>query len=131
MTARDISQIGQYCIIWSPNDLAKLSAAYMPTCNDWVWRSGYATLQFLRVRDLGDHNFGWAARHRERISTYSAIGVERRYKALSKFIKKSYVNSVVQWSSGSTLSFLSFQQLLPDRRTLANPTARFGWGLWQ
>jgi hypothetical protein len=94
---RDISQIARYCIIWSPKDLAKLSAEYMPACHDWVCRSGSATIQFLRSTisqtTISDGRLAIGTDPDQA----SAIGVERRYKALSKFIKKSYANSVVQW----------------------------------
>src|SRR5258708_23086998 len=45
---RNISAVGNYCIIWSPEDLSELGADFNPTCNDWYFRTAYATIQFLR-----------------------------------------------------------------------------------
>src|SRR5258708_34591832 len=47
-TTRNISAVGDYCIIGSPEDLSELGADFNPTCNDWYFRTAYATIQFLR-----------------------------------------------------------------------------------
>ena len=49
-TTRNVSAVGNYCIIWSPEDLPELAAEFIPTCNDWYCRAEYATIQFLRSK---------------------------------------------------------------------------------
>jgi len=34
-TTRNISAVGSYCIIWSPEDLPELAADFVPKRNDW------------------------------------------------------------------------------------------------
>lgn len=97
-TTRDISTIGDYCIIWSPDDLPVLAADFIPACNDWYCRAEDATLQFLRCSITG----AVITDGRLAISTgpakdKTAAGVERRYKRLCRAIKATYLNSVVQW----------------------------------
>jgi len=97
-TTRNISLVGHYCIIWSPADQPKLAASFIPSCNDWYCRSEYATIQFLRSKISGDAiSDGRLAIGTDPANQASAAGVERRYRAICKFIKKSYANSVVQW----------------------------------
>ena len=54
LTSRSLAEIrDDYCIIWSPNDIAKLKAEYIPTCNDWYCRSEHATIRFWRSEIAG------------------------------------------------------------------------------
>jgi hypothetical protein len=97
-TTRNISQIGYYCIIWSPADLPRLAAKFIPSCNDWYCRSEYATIQFLRSTISGNAiSDGRLAIGTDSANQPSANGVKLRYKAMAKFIKKSCANSVIQW----------------------------------
>src|SRR3981189_2462412 len=90
-TARNISAVGDYCIIWSPEGLSELGADFIPTCNDWYFRTAYATIQFLRceitetVITEGRLAISTGASSKE-----AAANVERRYKLLSRSIKKAY-----------------------------------------
>jgi hypothetical protein len=99
-TTRDVSAVGSYCIIWSPEDLPELFAEFIPSCNDWYCRAEYATIQFLRcsATDTAIREGRFA------ISTgpankRTAANVERRYKLLCRTIKKTYRNGIVQWRS--------------------------------
>ena len=53
-TTRNVSAIGRYCLIWSPEDLAELAADFIPTCNDWYCRAEHATISILEM--LGDRH---------------------------------------------------------------------------
>ena len=97
-TFRKLSEIsGNYCIIWSTNDLPRLTARHIETCNDWYCDSEHATIQFLRS-ELQDSII---TEGRIAISTSenqsSSDGVEFRYKALRQFVKNHFTNSIVQW----------------------------------
>jgi len=117
-TYRSLEEIsGSYCIIWSTQDRATLRARYVASCNDWYCESESATIQFLRSQ-ISD---SVVTEGRIAVSTSDAtnsegVGVEKRFKALSRFIKKRYANSVVQWSNPT----LPFAPASPRRS--ANPS---------
>lgn len=97
---------GSYCIIWSTIDVPSLDARYIPSCNDWYCESEDATIQFLRSQVLHDVIIEGrlaisTSNDTKPLAILTAKGVERRYKLLSKFIKKHYVNSVVHWCNPS------------------------------
>jgi hypothetical protein len=97
-TSRSLSNIGNYCIVWSPEDLSELSAEYVANAKDWYCRSEDSTIQFLRSRMedavLTEGRFAvWT----ETARAAAASGVERRYKMLRRTLKKTYSNSRVQW----------------------------------
>jgi hypothetical protein len=52
-TARSLSSIGNYCIVWSPEDISELTSEYVANTNDWYCRSEHSTIQFLRSRMTG------------------------------------------------------------------------------
>lgn len=87
---------GSYCILWSPDDQAALDARYIAGCNDWYCESEYATVQFLRseVFTGGVLTEGRIAVSTANASAQAAQGVERRYKALGRFVRKHYTNAV-------------------------------------
>lgn len=99
VTTRDLAQIKRsYCIIWSPQDRASLSARFIPTCNDWYCDSEQVTIQFLRSEIRGSViSEGRIAVSTNELTLKEAAGVEKRYKALSRFIKKQYRNKVLSW----------------------------------
>jgi hypothetical protein len=98
LTSRELDMIGRSCIIWSVDDLPELSADFIPTCKDWYCRSEHSTIQFwrssLRGAVVTDGRFAVAT---DGASPRAAEGIGRRFKALRKFLKKSYLNSVVEW----------------------------------
>ena len=98
-TTRNVSAVGSYCMIWSPEDLPELAADFIPTCNDWYCRSLYATIQFLRCSMTGTliTGYGSFAISTALADSNTAAKVERRYKLLRRAIKKTYRNSVVRW----------------------------------
>lgn len=95
---RSITDIGTYCIIWSPRDRPTLTARYKPDGDEWYCDSEMATIQFLRseVRDtiLTEGSIAIAT---NQASPAEAQGVEKRYRALRKFIQSEYTNSVLRW----------------------------------
>lgn len=108
---------GSYCILWSPDDQAALDARYIAGCNDWYCESEYATVQFLRseVFTGGVLTEGRIAVSTGNASAQAAQGVERRYKALGRFVRKHYTNAVVCWCNPSQ----PFGPAVPGRS--ANP----------
>ncbi|RWM74577.1 hypothetical protein [Mesorhizobium sp.] len=97
-TTRDISAIGSYCMIWSPEDLPRLSAEFIQAQNDWYCRDENSTIQFLRCKMtetvIVEGSFAISTGPAE---ANAAANVERRYKFLCRAIKRTYRNSVVQW----------------------------------
>ena len=97
---------GSYCIIWSTAEAPTLKARYIPSRDDWYCESESATIQFLRSQVFGDviteGRLAVNTSHpSEALGTAGAAGIERRFKLLSRFIKKQYANSVVQWCNPS------------------------------
>ena len=100
-TSRSLEDIGYYCIIWSTSDIKKLKADYIPSCDDWYCQSEYATIQFLRSK-IEDEIL---INGRLAISTISSRdfpltsvnSLEKRYRDLRKYFRKTYSNSIVQW----------------------------------
>lgn len=99
---RSLDNIGWYCIIWSTNDLSRLTARYIPTCDDWYCTCEYATLQFLRSKIEPNVLQGG----RIAISTHydlpefpkkCAEQIDARFKSIRRHIKKFYRNSIVRW----------------------------------
>jgi hypothetical protein len=128
-TTRNISAVGNYCIIWSPEDLSELDADFIPTCNDWYFRTEYATIQFLRCKIAETViTEGRLAISTGAASKEAAASVERRYKLLSRSIKKTYVNSVVRWRNterpeAPAAPSRSANPSEPDRSLWVGPTA--------
>jgi len=97
-TTRNVSAVGSYCIIWSPEDLPELPAEFIPTCNDWYCRAEYATIQFLRCKITetviteGRLAISTGPAHKT-----TAANVERRYRLVRRTIQKTYLNSVARW----------------------------------
>ena len=127
-TTRNVSAVGSYCIIWSPEDLSELAADFIPTCNDWYCRAEYATIQFLRC-SLVDTVI---TDGRLAISTdpgmKTATNIERRYKLLCRAIKKTYLNAVVRWRNPDLPEApagpsRSANPSKPDRSLWVGPTA--------
>jgi len=118
-TTRNVSAVGSYCIIWSPEDLPELAADFIPTCNDWYCRSQYATIQFLRcsMTDTLITGYGSFAISTALADSNTAAKVERRYKLLCRAIKKTYRNSVVRWRNPN------FPQAPARPSRSANPSA--------
>ena len=97
---RDVSALGRYCIIWSPEDLPKLPAEFIPSCNDWYCRGEHATIRFIRCVITGTViTQGRFAIATDQASEKTAANVERRYNLLRRWIKKTCVNFVVRWRS--------------------------------
>jgi hypothetical protein len=128
-TTRNISSVGYYCIIWSPEDLPKLPAEFIPPCNDWYCRGEYATIQFIRcaITDtvITQGRFAIAT---DRASEKTAANVERRYNLLRRRIKKTYLNSVVRWRNPGIPEALagpnrSANPSGPDRSLWVGPSA--------
>jgi hypothetical protein len=98
--SRSLASIGSYCIVWSPDDLPKLTAEFIPSCNDWYCQSEDTTIQFLRSRVIGTVlTDGRLAVSTDAVSASTAAGVERRYKLLRRTIKNTYANAVVAWTN--------------------------------
>lgn len=102
-TVRSLEEVtGSYCIIWSPQDRASLTARYVPTCDDWYCESESVTIQFLRSQIFGSViTEGRIAISTSDATESEAMGVERRFKSLARFFKKHYTNSAIQWSNPS------------------------------
>jgi hypothetical protein len=115
---RSIDEVsGNYCIIWSPQDRAALSARYIPACDDWYCESEEMTIQFLRSQVFGlVVTEGRIAVSTSNADENDASGIEPRFKALARFVRKNYSNSIVRWSNPS----LPFAPARPGR--LANPS---------
>lgn len=98
---RSLAQIKYYCIIWSMNDITKLTAEYIPSCDDWYCRSEYATIQFLRSEmDESIITEGRIAVSTIESPDFPATKVknlESRYGNLRKYIRKNYSNSIIRW----------------------------------
>lgn len=96
-TFRSLDAIrSNYCILWSPEDQATLDARYIAGCNDWYCESEDATVQFLRSERFADGVLteGRIAVATGSASAQAALGVERRYKAPGRFVRKHYANTV-------------------------------------
>jgi hypothetical protein len=128
-TTRDISAVGHYCLIWSPDDLPELPAEFIPSCNDWYCRGEHATIQLLRSAVTGT----MITDGRLAIATGGAdqntlAKVEQRYKWLCRSIKRTYLNSVVRWRNPELPEApagpnRSANPSNPDRSLWVGPTA--------
>jgi hypothetical protein len=120
-TSRSLRDIESYCIVWSTSDIATLNADYIPSCNDWYCRSEHATIQFLRseMNDLviTEGRIAVSTRECEGFPQSSVQQLEKRFRKLRNYIKKTYQNSVVQWQN-PTLPYGPSQ-----RKSSANPSA--------
>ncbi|CAH2402614.1 conserved hypothetical protein [Mesorhizobium escarrei] len=123
-TTRDISAIGSYCIIWSPEDLPQLSAK-LTAHGDWYCRDENSTIQFLRCKltetVIAEGSFAIST---EPAEAKAAANVERRYKLLSRAIKKP--SGTRSFSSG----IRSCRKHRPDHpgpQTQVRSTDRYGW----
>jgi hypothetical protein len=104
LTSRSLADIhSNYCIIWSPKDIAKLKAEYIPTCNDLYCRSEYATIYFWRSEIDGlvitEGHISVSTRRTADFPASSAKNVEKRYVMLRSHIKKTFSHSMLQWRS--------------------------------
>jgi hypothetical protein len=117
-TVRSLEEVaGSYCIIWSTQDRASLSARYIPNCDDWYCESESVTIQFLRSQIFGSViTEGRIAVSTSDAAEKEATGVARRFKSLVRFVKKNYTNSAIQWNNPS----LPFAPARPGRS--ANPS---------
>jgi hypothetical protein len=102
LTSRSLADIhDEYCIIWSPNDIAKLKAEYIPTCNDWYCRSEHATIYFWRSKIDGlvitEGHISVLTIRTADVPASSAKNVEKRHGMLRSHIKKTFSNSMLQW----------------------------------
>ena len=124
LVTRSLAQIkGGYCIIWSSTDRAALTARFVPTCNDWYCDSEEATLQFLRTREIGPVlTEGRIAVSTTGFNAQESAGVERRFKAAARFIKKNYSNSVLVWRNAKAPR-LPQGQGEPDNKLWVGPHA--------
>jgi hypothetical protein len=117
-TTRNISAVGYYCIIWSPADLPNLPAEFIPSRNDWYCRGEHATIQFIRCTVAGtvitEGRFAIAT---DQASATTAANIQRRYNLLRRWIKKTYVNSVVRWRNPKV------PEAPPGPNRSANPSA--------
>ena len=105
-THRNINEIDSYCIIWSPKDIPVLTAKYIETCYDWYCNSEFATIQFLRSslfsdRILIEGSIAICTTEKGEKNSNEAFAkpVEKRYKTLRRFLKKTYFNSVISWEN--------------------------------
>jgi hypothetical protein len=130
MVTRRISEIEQYCIIWSPKDLSELTSEYMPKQNDWYCRSEFATIQFLRCSlHQSVLTEGRFAIFSDGGSIETTDGVDRRFKLLRRLIQKKFVNSVVCWRNPSlsdSSASLSANPIKLDSSLWVGPVA-FEW----
>lgn len=97
-TTRDLGEIDDYCIVWSPSDLDPLTAEYIPTCNDWYCRSEYATIQFLRSQLEGTVlSAGRIASpyFPDDFDPAAASAISKRFYRLRRYIKKHFHNSAL------------------------------------
>jgi hypothetical protein len=128
-TTRNLSAIGSYCIIWSPEDLPELPAKFIPTCNDWYCRAEYATIQFLRC-EIAEMvvTEGRLAISTGPANKTTAANVERRYRLLRRTIQETYQNSVIRWHNPNLPKApagpsRSANPSEPDRSLWVGPTA--------
>lgn len=98
-TFRSLDGIARsYCIIWSKQDRAVLSARCVSACDDWYCESESVTIQFLRSQTVGDVvTEGRIAVSTADAGDEEARGVERRFRTLVRFIKTHYANAAVHW----------------------------------
>jgi hypothetical protein len=132
-TTRELNGVGWYCIIWSPNDLAKLTARYVSNCNDWYCKSEYATLQFLRSRidgtTLTDGRIAVSTNVSvEDFSPDKAKQVDGRFNKIRRYIKQRYTNSIIRWYSsrapvGPATKERSANPGKPDKSMWVGPAA--------
>jgi hypothetical protein len=120
-TSRSLAGLDDfYCIIWSTSDIAKLTADYIPSCNDWYCRSEYATIQFLRSEMdesiITERRIAVSTISRHDFPASSVKRLERRYGDLRKYFRKNYSNSVIQWRN----PMVPYAPAGPDRS--ANPS---------
>ena len=126
-TTRDISKIGSSCVVWSPADLAVLSAEFIASRGDWYSRDQYATIEFSRSRLLQDILIeGRIAVGTTGAPRDVAAPVERRYRRLVRYLKKGYKNGAVRWfnpHSSSTSTVGSPNPSNPDNSLWIGPAA--------
>jgi hypothetical protein len=101
-TSRSLDDIDDYyCIIWSTNDVAKLTAEYIPSCDDWQCRSEYATIQFLRSEIhepvITEERIAVSSMPGRDFPASSVKSLEKRYEVLRKYVRTNYSNSIIQW----------------------------------
>lgn len=107
----DAARAGNYLIIWNPKETPPLKGTHH--CNKkeewWYCENEYQTIQFLRSGFqygepfLFEGRIAIATTDPEKVlyDEASAPSVERRFKTLSRFIKKSYTNGVIIWQNPS------------------------------
>lgn len=108
--------VGDYCIIWCTQDRPSLSARRLAT-DDWYCESESATIQFLRSQLRGSClSTGRIAIGTGDATQTEAVAVERRFKCLVRFIKKTYENSAIRWCNTQ----LPFAKAIPGQSS--NPS---------
>jgi hypothetical protein len=120
-SSRSLAEIDDhYCIIWSTSDIATLKAEYIPSCDDWYWRSEYAAIQFLRSEIdelvITDGRFAVSTIRSRDFPASSVQNLEKRYGELRNYIKRSFSNSIIQWRNPT----IPYAPAGPDRS--ANPS---------
>ena len=120
---------GSYCMIWSPQDRPSLSARYIPANGDWYCDSEVATIQFLRSTLKNEAlTVGRLAMGTSGLAQSEAAGIVRRYRAMSRTLRKRYVNSILRWCN-PTLPMLpsapqrSANPSKPDNQVWVGPHA--------
>lgn len=92
---------GNYCIIWSTDDIPEMKSEFIPACNDWYCRSEYATIQFLRSEIdemvLTEGRIAVASSLGDNFPASSVKNLEKRFISLRKYLRKNYSNSILQW----------------------------------
>ena len=120
-TSRSLADThGYHCMIWSLSDIAKLNAEYIPTCDDWYCRSEQATIQFLRSQMdeavITEGRLAVCTVESPAFPASSVANLENRYKKLRSYIKRNFLNSIIQWRNPT----LPYAPAGPNRS--ANPS---------
>jgi hypothetical protein len=106
-TFRTLARVGHHCLLWSPLDLANLSADEVGP-GAWCCRSGQATIQFLRSEQCDTFlTEGRIAINTEASAPFEpggAAALDKRYKRLRTSIKKTYANNLVHWFNPTSVA---------------------------
>lgn len=102
VTSRSLADIDNcYCIVWSISDIAKLTAEYIPTCDDWYCQSEHATIQFLRSEMdellITEGRIAVSTTPCRDFPAARVKSLEKRFGSLRRYFQKNYSNSIIQW----------------------------------
>ena len=107
----DIASVGNYLMIWNPSETRPLSARHHEKDGKewWYCDNEFLTIQFIRSGIEGERflftgRLAVATTEKWSEAVYdkeSAASVERRFKSLSRAIKKMYSNGVILWQDVS------------------------------